>query len=418
MKKNYCIVDENPTDKFVGIRFHNGIPEVVFPHGFDVSEDEIECRKDIFRLLAVLKRFSHSKDGQNANESENLLYSLPLSAYQYIMLDFLSHGYYVENETRYVSGTKGKIHWKRTIQREKPHLNNNNIVYLSFQLKTNKINENNLMSKIHRYCVYQSFFKFGWLYFDSAYLPPKPLFKIDKTLFVATLQKAMSTTFNDEKRKLFQSMIDVIVDKSSGISEKDFSIGTDEFDLVWERLIDHVFGEVDKDKYFPHATWHILHNNQFMQSSPLEPDTIMKYDGKMYVLDAKYYKFGITGTLSHLPPSSSIQKQITYGKYIAENSSKFHQEKVYNAFLMPFNAHSAEKMKFIGVGTADWEKYTPSTKNYNYVLGILLDTKWLISEYTRHNSTEIGKLANLIEESISSYRQMTEHPTTTLLQNK
>lgn len=416
--KNYCVVDENPTDGFVGIRFHDGVPEVVFPRGFDISDDEIECRKDIFRLLTVLRRFSSKKDGQNAHEGNQLVSSIPLLAYQHILFDFLAHGYYVENETRYISGSKGKIHWKRTIQQEKPHLDSNNVVYLKFQIKKSKINEDNLISRIHRYCVYQCFLKFGWLFFPSSYLPPKPLLKVDKTLFTTALKHAMSNTFNDEKRKLFQSMIDIISDKDSNLNRSDFSIGINGFETVWERLIDYIFGEANKDEYFPHATWHILHNGRLSQSSSLEPDTIMEYNGKVYVLDAKYYKFGITGNPSHLPPSSSIQKQITYGKYIAEKFCKSHKDRVYNAFLMPFNAHSTQKMKFIGVGTADWEEYTTSTKNYNYVLGILIDTKWLISEYVRRNLPEIEKLAKLIEESISLYRQMTESETTTLPSNK
>ena len=73
-----------------------------------------------------------------------------------------------------------------------------------------------------------------------------------------------------------------------------------------------VFGESNKDIYFPHAKWHII-NREKTESSALEPDTVMKLNGKFYILDAKYYKFGITGLPMHLPATSSIQKQITYG---------------------------------------------------------------------------------------------------------
>ena len=75
---------------------------------------------------------------------------------------------------------------------------------------------------------------------------------------------------------------------------------------------------------------------------------------------------------------------------------------------MPFNSCGGENTKFVSVGTADWERYTPQTLNYAYVLGILLDTKWLLTEYTRHDASEIEQMANLIETSLSQYRLATE----------
>lgn len=47
----------------------------------------------------------------------------------------------------------------------------------------------------------------------------------------------------------------------------------------------------------------------------------MLYQGNVYVLDAKYYKYGATGKLSDLPESTSINKQITYGEFIAEQKN-------------------------------------------------------------------------------------------------
>ena len=77
----------------------------------------------------------------------------------------------------------------------------------------------------------------------------------------------------------------------------------------------------------------------------------------------------------------------------------------YNAFIMPFNARQwkcEEPYKFVSVGTADW-KPAESDKNYDYVLGILMDTRYIIDTYTKHNSSEIVKLANLIDESLDNY---------------
>ena len=275
-------------------------------------------------------------------------------------------------------------------------------------MKTNRFNDNNLLSKIHRYCVYICFLRFGWLYFERDYLPEKPEISFNKKLFLEILLQALNDTYNDQKRRLFQSMINIIKECDDDIKIKDTAVGVNRFDPIWERLIDFVFGEDDKDRYFPHATWHIIKNGKIEQSSALEPDTIMKYDGKIYVLDAKYYQYGLTEWTNDLPTTSSIQKQITYGKHIAEQFDDIDSNEVYNAFIMPFDSDGGELLKFVSVGTADWENYNSDTKNYAYVLGMLLDTKYLITEYVKHNQTEIEHLAETIETSLQYYRSISE----------
>ena len=408
MLKKYCKTSTETADLFVGIRFIEGVPEVVFPHGYHLVDEDKECRKDIFRLIAVLQKFTEHKEGNTSRDTNGIITSLPISSYQYLIQDYLAHGYYTEKEIKYVSSQRGKISWKRTIQQEQAQIDNGNVVYLSFQVKTNRINSNNLISKIHKYCVYICFLRFGWLYFDRDYIPEKPEISFNKKLFLEALLQALNDTYNDQKRKLFQSMINIIKEYEDDIRIKYTAIGVNRFDPIWERLIEYVFGEDNKDRYFPHATWHIIMNGKIEQSSALEPDTIMKNNGKIYVLDAKYYKYGLTGWTNDLPATSSIQKQITYGKHIAEQFDDIDSNEVYNAFIMPFDAEGGKLLKFVSVGTADWEKYNSDTKNYAYVLGMLLDTKHLITEYVKHNQSEIDYLAENIESSLQFYRSITE----------
>lgn len=408
MLRKYCKTSAETADLFVGIRFVNGEPEVVFPHGYHLSDEDKECRKDIFRLIAVLQRFTQHKDGNSGTDTKDIVTLLPIASYQYLIHDFLAHGYYTEKEIKYIPSQRGKINWKRTIQQEQPKIDHGNIVYLNFQVKTNRINSNNLISKIHRYCVYICFLRFGWLYFEQNYVPEKPEISFNKKMFLETLTEALNDTYSDQKRKLFQSMINIIKEYDSDINIKDTAIGVNRFDHVWEGLIDFIFGETDKEKYFPHASWHIIKNGNIKQSSALEPDTIMKYAGKIYVLDAKYYKYGLTGRVNDLPPTSSIQKQITYGKHIAEQFRDVDSDDIYNAFVMPFDSGDGEKVRFVSVGTADWEVYNSNTRNYAYVLGILVDTRYLINEYVRHDKSKIEHLSEIIETSLEYYRSMTE----------
>ncbi len=408
MLRDLCRVVEND-DGFVGLRFAGGRPEVVFPRGFRLAEDDKDVRQDIIRLFGAIRRFGDHREGDRtaAPESETEL-SFPIQSYQYVIYDFLRNGYYAEREVRYVESPRGKINWKRTIQMEQPRLDGDNVVYLNFIVKTNRISSGNLLTRIHEYCVYESFQKMGWLYVSGDALPMKPRIPFNRTLFLSALTKELGQTFNDGKRKLFQCMINIINEVAEEANDdSEAAFGVRRFEYVWEAMIDYVFGESNRERFYPRAHWIIVdRNGRKRESSELRPDTIMKLDGRIYILDAKYYKFGITGRPEHLPGSDSIQKQITYGDYVAERCFA-PRNSIYNAFLMPYcaPADNGAPFKFASVGMADWRTYGRETENYNYILGILVDAKYLVTTYARHNSTEIERLGALIEESLGRYRQ-------------
>ena len=404
MLNDFCVVSKSEYDEFVGLKFEDGRPKVTFPRGFRLSEDDNQTRKDIVRLLAAIQRFSGRQEGSTINSLDGAVrLTFPILSYQYIIKDFLANGYYIERETQYIDGTRGKINWKRTVQRKQPAFNNGNLVYLDFVVKTNKVNSNNLLTRIHEYCVRESFEKLGWLYLTNETLPPKPKIRFNKRMFVGVLNDALNSTFNEHKRLLFTSMINIINSRQEAIDSVDKdAYGVERFEYVWEKMIDHVFGEDNKEQYFPHATWHIISGNSVV-SSALEPDTIMLHEGKVYILDAKYYKYGITRNPMHLPASSSIEKQIVYGEYVEANFGIPGSE-IYNAFVMPFSGSAEEPYRFVSVGTADWKTYSGPSANYDYVLGILMDTRYLIEQHSKHNESEIERLSELIESSLVAYR--------------
>jgi hypothetical protein len=139
---------------------------------------------------------------------------------------------------------------------------------------------------------------------------------------------------------LFGHLLNVIDEESNEEVISDFSYGTTRFEYVWEKMIDYVFGISNKEDYFPQSNWHL--RNREKQNSVLEPDTIMITDGVAYILDAKYYKYGVFENGS-LPSTSSIAKQIIYAEHIEDN--KMTDEygnvlKTYNAFLLPFSKNS------------------------------------------------------------------------------
>ena len=120
------------------------------------------------------------------------------------------------------------------------------------------------------------------------------------------------------------------------------------------------------------------------------------------MLDSKYYRYGESRQLNHLPMSGSIIKQIAYAEYIEkkENSGELkHKSKaIYNAFIMPYESRKAdENMKFIGSAYTD---YKTGDKSYYKIKAILVDTKWLIENHNRSDKM-IKELAELIERGKS-----------------
>lgn len=409
MLSKFCSVSNIAgSDDFVGVCIANGIPKVVFPMGFSLSNNDEQIRRDILNLLTVLRDFTNRREGASVKGIATGESAFPLFSYQYIILDYISNGYYREKEVYYINGVKGKINWKKTIQKVQPQLNNGNVVYLENIVKTSQIKEEKLITQIHKYCVYVSFYKFGWLYVLSDKLPAKPEIKFNYNLFMTTLQTAFSSTFNVAKKQLFKSMMNIIAqEKDTQSARLDFSFGVNRFEYVWEGMIDYVFGEEQKERFFPHARWHILNNCNDSISSALAPDTVLIRDGKAYIIDAKYYKYGITRMNSDLPHSDSIQKQITYGEYLRSPNSaaligrQGDYSSVYNAFVMPFDgSRSGSSYELIGIATADWKS---SQLSHEKVVGLLLDTRHLIEVYSRYNLQEINQIVSVIEAGANNF---------------
>lgn len=405
-----CVYNANLNEKdyFVGIKYENDRLRVNFPLGYKKASAEEELKKDILNLLGLLSSVSDANESfiqaQKVARKENVLF--PIHAYLYLIKDFLTSGYYFEREVVYSKSTHGKANWAKTARQIKPLLQDGSVFYTEFITRRTQHNENELISHIHQYCVWESFSKIGWLF--SSFVPVKPRIKFNKSLFLSIIKTKLSQTFNEKTMLLFNYMIDVIefLDKSS--ETKNFTYGTNEFEYIWESMVDSAFGEKNKTKYYPHCYWEIdgkeYSSDQLeLKQSALRPDTIMITDKgtenqKTFVLDSKYYRYGESRQLNHLPMSGSIIKQIAYAEYIEKKENhgelKHKSKAIYNAFIMPYESRKAdENMKFVGSARTD---YKAGDKSYYKIKAILVDTKWLMENLNR-NDKMIAELADLIE---------------------
>lgn len=401
--KDYCrVVSNNDGDRFVGIKIDSDNIEVCFPIGYHLPDTETEIRADINNLIRTLSEFSPKKSSEIHSSGSNAddVLDFPIDAYLEVIRYYLEHhSYYKDKEPRFLVSDRGKTDWAKTIKRQKPLFQQNGSpVYIERVIRFNSPRENQYITEIHKYCVYESFQKIGWLF--TQYVPEKSAYKIDHKRAVIELKSKISQTNDDKTRKLFSSMIAMLsyVDKNTDTKQAYF--GTDSFEYIWEKVIDRVFGIPDKTEYFPRAKWHISGSSDRIFDA-LYPDTIMKSGSKIYVLDAKYYRFGITNNIMHLPEGSSIHKQITYGEYINSND-KFIDKKtgehpiVFNAFILPFDAQSKNEnvIKKFGEATGEWRVHN---NTYDTVHGILIDTRYLLKNYTGNNAQKVNALASIIE---------------------
>ncbi|GAA8698254.1 hypothetical protein oki298_03540 [Helicobacter pylori] len=308
--KEHCFRDNELNDNFVGIRSINNDLQICFPLGFDIGDDK-NIRADIKKLISILLEYNKAIACENFlnNKNEIIRSNFPLTAYKNVIEYFLSHGYYAENKSYYENSAKGKINFSKTMKKNRPiiqNLNNkNSFIYTRFQAKKEMINENELITAINKYCVHEAFSKFDFVF--SSFMPLKFKLPADKNYCIYLLENRLNNTFNDGKKILFQSMKNILLQDDNILDKTDFKFGTYHFYVVWERMIDKAFSIKNKEDYFPKTKWNLRRSNQ-NPDYLLQPDSIMLFGDKIYILDAKYYKYGISGVASDLPNSASIIK--------------------------------------------------------------------------------------------------------------
>ena len=442
--------DEKKDKSFVGIRLEDGQPKIYFPMGYRPAKpSENVCKQDFYRLVAVLNDKSLQKYFSE-DDLKKSQFDFPFYSFLAVLQYYLDFGYFVESETIYKKGFSGKISWPRTIKRIKPQVvkdefGRHQVVYLNLITRKASYREDNLITLVHKYCVKESARLIGLLYGVSENEVEDSELLFDYELFAEVIQDKIASTFNDKHLELFQAMLKMVryLGKKDncgedGKKEEPF-FGVNKFAPIWEGMIDKIFGNlpqgIAKDRFNPHCEWDLSSGVRGYENPnyAMRPDTIM-WDGNnkhLYVLDAKYYKFGMTGSATDLPSSGSICKQIAYAEYVethwkeilgldsstspddsARNDTL--PKPIYNAFVLPycFDADNSKlppddgfetrpcKMRFIGYCHGDWKniKAKPGEvdyRPYHRIAGILLDVKSVMQNYAADPKAQ-NKLAGLI----------------------
>ena len=450
--------DEKKDKSFVGIRIEDNQPKIYFPMGYRASKPpEDICKRDFYQLIAVL----NDKSLQSYFSEEDLKKSrldFPFYAYLSVLQYYLDFGYFVESETIYKKGFSGKISWLRTIKRIKPQVvkdeeGHDQVVYLNLITRKTSYREDNLITLVHKFCVKESARLIGPLYGVSENEVEESELLFDYDLFAEVIQDKIATTFNDKHLELFHAMLKMVrylgnrENRSEDEGKSDAFFGVNTFAPVWEAMVDKIFGNLpqglNKSDFNPHLKFvtegskngdgvkYLDDDVDENHRSTLCPDTIMIHDEDTFVLDSKYYKFGLTKNKSHLPGAESVCKQMAYAEYVKTVMEKRHLEqsegssgyqswilrgstpqnddfgkRIYNAFIMPCCAADVERLfpnaKFaanrmhgmcrVGYIYGDWKN---RQMPYHKIACILLDMKSVMRNYSA-NSDAQKALADLI----------------------
>ena len=431
---------------FVGIKITQSERSVIFPMGYaletsalDSSKIKKEERAQILNLIKSIALCASNENGERISVlNGEIKNDFPVKSMLYIIEDFLDRGaYYTEKETLYTKSNGGKISWGRTIKSVKPAASESGIAFLDFIVRKNRIQENHLVTEIHKYCVYKCFEIFGFLYTPS--VPEKGLLDEDdisknRKYYAQVLQEKIDSTYLESNIEIFENLLDFINSFDSESETKEAAYGTNCFQVVWESLVDSAFGNIaqtEKEKYFyPASRWNFT-DGKSRKNAPLRPDTIMilenpleNYQGKIgrkcFIIDSKYYSYKMLRRLpleeseenenvlvhGSIPGSDSIQKQITYAQYVDASIKSYDSEKrekyrfnpgdIFNVFILPAD-NIEEKLQYIGYAASDWHD---GSKNYHTVHAVTLDTKFLLENGNRERRELQKKLAEMVERQI------------------
>ena len=401
--RDRCHVNTNDDgDSFVGVKADTDDAIIYFPIGYQLPANDDDLRVDINNLLGVLAAFMKEDRVIEVSKFEApRTVDFPMHAYLKVIRSFLRMGrYYIETDPQFRTDTKGKTSWPRTVREQRALVQKNgSLVFTNMTVRSVTPNANKQITQIHRFCVYEAFEKMGWLYVPFMPDKPGPHPGIKESIYI--LDKKLVATNDDVEQELFNAMRDMLVYIDERSSDKQYFFGTDFFENVWERMIDKAFGVEDKEQYFPRTCW-LQDYGRDKEKRPLQPDTIMIYGDKCYVLDAKLYRYGWDPKPEHLPNSADINKQITYGEYI-EQTRRLPNEKLYNAFIMPYNKENNlfmlnSNFGNIGEAVSDWKA---NVKNYERIQGIVVDTRYLMYNYIGTSDQQKKEMAVCIEKVLT-----------------
>ena len=223
---------------------------------------------------------------------------------------------------------------------------------------------------------------------------------------ISLIERESEKTFDDLKSLRFQHMTQILQNVNSNNFGNHYnSYGINNYYYVYEKMIDHAFGNIsNKQSYYPHGIWHV--DNKIFNASALIPDTLLIKDNITYIIDAKMYKYAIKYNRELLPSTQSIQKQITYGDYLYYVKNI---QNIRNIFILPMDKMETDQenlnnMNYIAYAVGDWRNIM-DMKDYDYIFTFSIDLNFLLNNYKKNLTIYIEWMCNEITVHLNYIKQ-------------
>ena len=387
---------------FVGVRLDDPSkhPMIYLPHGFpDVKTlSEKKLRQSIFTLVQVLTKDHRKFEYQKATEHEDgLSNDFPFESFRYVIQDYLNRGYVKESERAESLHGSGRNDWRRTFNKRQPLWTEQGAVHL-FPIKVKTVQSHQHLMEVQKYCVNISLMNLGWLYGKKPNATFKKWNNARITQAIGVIQRKKSTVF-DERLTVLLGHLNIILKTQSKVTKAEKQnnlIGAENsMPMVWENMVESVFGTGKHEKYQPAATW-TLTSEKEVEKQPLILDSIRwdlndKGQKICTVIDAKYYRPG------NLPTTTDVNKQITYAEWVRKQDGVQDPNEIQNIFILP--AHLKNSVaRYEGYATMGILE--DKTKPYHKVHAISVDTLTLMDWYLRGNTSRVSEIVRLRKGSI------------------
>ncbi|WP_281518342.1 LlaJI family restriction endonuclease [Thomasclavelia cocleata] len=389
------------SNKFMGIKINKNKIEVYVPKIYRKNLNEKKKRQELLKFLDSISLAKNlNNDNIELGDNDFVGEMWPIESFLWIIKDYFENGYFYNSEKKYSKDNKGKIDWKRTLKTI-PIYSGGNIIY--DELITSKLSSaNDVVAEIYKLCLSISLKRIGWV-FNYNFKVSVQQYKSNIEM-VYIIKNEFNSTFDDIKRLRFKHMLKILngIGKDNMLTNKTV-YGITNYYYVVEQMIDKMFMGIDSDelkKYYPYGYWDL--GDKPISTSLLRPDTICRNNGKIYIIDSKMYKYGYTAKSNHLPQTSDILKQVTYGEFIR---NKCGYENIRNIFLIPYNKEldnfkDHDDLVYLGKAYGKWD-IQDKLDTHNYIFTFLIDYNYLLLNYNKHDSKNIEKLCERVESLLA-----------------
>lgn len=348
-------------------------PKYLF--SYDDMDEENRPVETLKQILRVLQRYNAKEQAVYLyNGADSNLHFSRLSLYIALLDDYFQYGLYTNDQDILELNGQGEINWNRTINETHPLWQNGDPYYINFWSRRTITDDADFIQRIHE-CLLtictqklKSASVLDLLDLSGVYLADTRLEDLgEKSYICYRLESELAIQYNTRKQHLIRLMIAIVNNIASVDQEDNISfLGTNSFNLVWEKVCAEVFdNQLDK----PLSQLKLPYNDKktlrdiiekprwcnddksirVRANDTLIPDIIsLDKDKRVFaILDAKYYTMKLEPTkVSNQPGIGDVNKQYLYQLAYKDFISEHGFNAVKNAFLMP-----TENPKMIKVGT-------------------------------------------------------------------